>query len=93
MSDKKAYAKLKVGVGKFYYGRGCLAELAGETARLGGRPLVIGGPTTTPLVMDQVQQCFVQAGIVPTVRVHTGPCSRAWAEHYHQEALDRKSVV
>ena len=88
MSDQEAYAKLKVGVGKFYYGRGCLAELAGETARLGGRPLVIGGPTTTPLVLDQVQQCFAQAGIVPTVRVHTGPCSRAWAERYRQEALD-----
>ena len=69
MSDQEAYAKLKVGVGKFYYGRGCLAELAGETARLGGRPLVIGGPTTTPLVMDQVQQCFAQAGIVRLLEI------------------------
>ncbi len=88
MNDNESYAKLKVGVGKFYYGRGCLAELAAEAVRLGGRPLVIGGPTTTPLVMDQVRQSFEEAGVVPAVRVHTGQCSRAWAERYRREASD-----
>ena len=29
MNDNESYAKLKVGVGKFYYGRGCLARRSG----------------------------------------------------------------
>ena len=86
MNDNEAYAKLKVGVGKFYYGSGCLAELTRETVRLGGRPLIIGGPTTTPLVMAQIKDRFLEAGVVPTVRVHTSQCSRTWAERYRRDA-------
>ena len=81
-----SHVSLRVGVGKFFYGHGCISELADEVKRLGSRPLVIGGPTTTPLVLNQVESDFKELGISPVVRVHTGACSREWAEHYKQDA-------
>lgn len=76
MDDHAPFMNLRVGTGKFYYGSGCIARLAGEVNRLGGRPLVIGGPTTTDLVLRRVEADFGEAGIVPVTRIHTGACSR-----------------
>ena len=50
MNDHAPFVNLRVGVGKFYYGSGCIRVLPEEVTRLGGKPFVIGGPTTTPLV-------------------------------------------
>lgn len=87
------YMNLRVGVGKFFYGSGCLAQLAGEVRRLGGRPLVIGGPNTTPLVLDQVREPFAIGEIHPLVRIHTGACSRNWASFYGKEARENGCTV
>ncbi len=78
---------LRVGVGKFFYGHGCIRELAAETARLGGKPLVIGGPTAVKLILGLCEAEFRAAGVTPLVRVHTGACSRTWAGRYKEEAL------
>ena len=86
MNDRAPYVNLRVGAGKFFYGSGCIQVLGREIARLGGRPLIIGGPTTTPLVLGIVEGEFAGLGIEPVVRIHTGACSRGWAEAYKKEA-------
>lgn len=86
MELENATVNLRVGVGKFFYGHGCIRELAAEALRLGGRPLVIGGPTAVKLVLSLCEAEFAAAGIQPVVRVHTGACSRSWAEKYREEA-------
>ena len=78
MNDHAPFVNLRVGVGKFYYGSGCIRVLSEEVTRLGGKPFVIGGPTTTPLVMNLVHDSFSAAGITPVVRIHTGACSRSF---------------
>lgn len=93
MKENSPYVNLRVGTGKFIHGNGSIAALVKEVSRLGGRPLVIGGPTTTPLVLNAVQDDFSTAGIEPVVRVHTGACSRNWAEIYKNAALENKCTV
>ena len=34
---------LKVGCGKFFYGKNVLSQLPGEILRLGGKALIVGG--------------------------------------------------
>lgn len=93
MNDRAPYVNLRVGAGKFFYGSGCIQVLGREIARLGGRPLIIGGPTTTPLVLGIVEGEFAGLGIEPVVRIHTGACSRGWAEAYKKEAEERNCTV
>ena len=88
MNDHAPFANIRIGVGKFFYGSGCIKALTNEVLRFGGRPLVIGGPTTTPLVLNLVQDDFSAAGITPVVRIHTGACSRNWAEAYKKDAIE-----
>ena len=35
---------LKVGCGKFFYGKNVLSQLPDEILRLGGKALIVGGP-------------------------------------------------
>ena len=93
MNDHAPFVNLRVGVGKFYYGSDCIRVLSEEVTRLGGKPFVIGGPTTTPLVMNLVHDSFSAAGITPVVRIHTGACSRSWAKTYQQEAQELGCTV
>lgn len=93
MNDLAPFVNLRVGVGKFFYGNGCISMLFEEISRLGGKPFVIGGPTTTPLVLNIVHDSFVTAGIIPVVRIHTGACSRSWAQTYQQEAKENGCTV
>lgn len=93
MDDHAPFMNLRVGTGKFYYGSGCISRLAEEVSRLGGRPLVIGGPTTTPLVLKWVEDAFAGANIAPLIRIHTGACSRNWARIYSAEAKDLGCTV
>lgn len=86
MELENTTVNLRVGVGKFFYGHGCIRQLAAEVMRLGGRPLVIGGPTAVKLVLGLCEKAFAAAGVEPAVRVHTGACSRGWAERYKQDA-------
>lgn len=88
MELENSYVNLRVGVGKFFYGHGCIRELANETARLGGRPLIIGGPTSVKLVMGLCEKEFAEKGVQPVLRVHDGACSRSWAEIYRDTARE-----
>lgn len=82
MSQTKQYTNLRVGVGKFFYGNGSLEVLPDEILRLGGKPLIIGGPTTIPLVLESVKETFARNAIAPLVYTHTAACSRSFAEYY-----------
>ena len=62
----EAVSALKVGCGKFFHGEGVISLLAGEIMRLGGKALLVGGPTSVDCV----------------VRRHTDYCTVAWAETY-----------
>lgn len=93
MKEYTPYVNLRVGTGKFIHGTGALKTLTGEVIRLGGRPLLLGGPTTTDLVLREVRQDFAQAGIEPVVQVHTGACSRRWAEYYSDLAAEKQCSV
>lgn len=93
MNDLAPFVNLRVGVGKFFYGSNCISMLFKEVSRLGGKPFIIGGPTTTPLVLNIVHDSFASAGISPVVRIHTGACSRSWAQTYQQEAKENDCTV
>ena len=67
---------LRVGVGKFLYGHGCIRALGDEVVRLGGKPLIIGGPTTNPLVLGLTEEDFRGKGIHPVVYTLEGACSK-----------------
>lgn len=67
---------LRVGVGKFIYGHGCIKQLADEVERLGGKPLIVGGPTTIPLVLSLISSDFKAKGIDPVIYTLTGACSK-----------------
>ena len=41
MEMQNDYMNLRVGAGKFFYGHGCIRELATEVKRLGGKPLLL----------------------------------------------------
>ena len=93
MKEYTPCVNLRVGTGKFIHGTGALQALSGEIKCLGGRPLLIGGPTTTELVLREVRQQFTEAGIQPLVLVHTGACSRRWAEYYSNVAAEKNCSV
>lgn len=86
MELTNTYTNLRVGTGKFFYGHGCIRELTGEVKRLGGRPLIIGGPKAVTLVLALCERDFAEAGIRSVIKIHEGACSRAWAEKYKAEA-------
>lgn len=84
---------LRVGVGKFLYGHGCIRELGDEVVRLGGKPLVIGGPTTVPLVMGLTEENFREKGIDPVVYTLEGSCSRNNAQMLSEMAKENGCTV
>lgn len=90
---KKEYGILRVGVGKFYYGYGCIEQLIPEVKRLGGKPLIIGGPTTTELIFDTQESELENSGIKSFVLRHTEACSRSWAKKYSELAKEKECTV
>lgn len=78
----KAVSALKVGCGKFFHGEGVISLLAGEIMRLGGKALLVGGPTSVDRVMDAARESLDAAGVSCVVRRHTDYCTVAWAETY-----------
>lgn len=93
MKDNAPFVNLRVGVGKFFYGSGCISVLADEVKRLGGKPLIIGGPTVVPMVLALVQKDFDNAEIQPVVCIHTGACARDYAREYAQKAKAKNCTV
>jgi len=84
---------LRVGVGKFLYGHGCIRALGDEVVRLGGKPLVIGGPATTPLVLGLTKEDFSAKGINPVVYTLEGPCSKNNARMLQKMAEENGCTV
>lgn len=89
----ESITNLRVGVGKFYYGGGCIAMLPREIRRLGGKPFFIGGERSTRLVLDACGDGLAQEGILPSVHIHGGACSRASAEELGRQALQEGCTV
>lgn len=87
MTNISEVSPLKVGCGKFFHGKGLIALLPGEIKRLGGKALIIGGPSSIERVMSAVEGGLVSAGVTfKTVR-HTAQCTIEWAEKYAEMAL------
>lgn len=82
MEKQTNYVNLRVGAGKFFYGHGCIRELAPEIKRLGGRPLMIGGPSSVKRVLELCNAALEAENIHPIVKAHTDACSRRWADAY-----------
>lgn len=93
MSFSPQYSKLRVGVGKFFYGPGCIEVLAQEVLRLGGRPLIIGGPKSVRIVIDRCDDSFKSAGIQTVIQVHEGACTRKVAKEYQQIAAQNDCTL
>jgi glycerol dehydrogenase len=87
------YANLKVGCGKFYYGHGCIKELTSEIIRLGGRPLIIGGPSSVDKIVELSADEWREQGIEAQICRHDGACSRGWADTYAKMAAEHNCTV
>jgi len=89
----KGPSVLKVGCGKFIRGGGSVQDLADEIVRLGGKALVIGGPSSVDAVLAQTESRIRRAGVLAHICKHTGECSRSWADKYAQTAREQRSTV
>ena len=87
------YANLRVGCGKFIYGNGCIKELTSEIIRLGGRPLIIGGPSSVDKICGRFDDEWKNRGIDAYVCKHVGACSRGWANTYAEMAAEHNCTV
>lgn len=84
-------SNLKVGCGKFIYGKGCLKEMISEILHFGKRPLLIGGVTSLKKVLDGIS--MENHGIQACVFEHTGSCSKKWALKYGEIAKEKNCSV
>ncbi len=84
---------LKVGCGKFFHGDGVIHLLAEEILRLGGKALIIGGPSSVDRVMAAAQASLDNAGVSYLVRKHTDYCTLPWAETYAKLAQEENCTV
>jgi Glycerol dehydrogenase and related enzymes len=73
---------LKVGCGKFFYGKGVLEQLAPEIFRLGGRAFVIGGVHTLPLFLKHVNTMLEDSNIFYYTETFHGECTAEKAQKY-----------
>lgn len=78
---------LKVGCGKFFHGNDVISLLPSEIERLGGKALIIGGPSSVDLVMSKVKVALDQSPLSYTLIKHTDYCTIAWAKQYAEMAL------
>lgn len=88
----KEHMNLRVGTGKFIIDSGAIDVLPSEIARLGGRAMIIGGPTTTNIITN----LFPSLGLNVDnhiIRRHTSACSRRWADEYANEAHSKDCTL
>lgn len=86
-------AVLKIGCGKFIHGEGTVSLLGSEIARLGGKALIVGGPTSIDRVMAAAGPGLDEAGVSHIERRHTEHCTTAWAERYVRTAREEGCTV
>ncbi|MGM9538497.1 MAG: iron-containing alcohol dehydrogenase [Candidatus Onthomonas sp.] len=84
---------LKVGCGKFFHGPEMIRLLPNEIMRLGGRALIIGGPTTLDLVLSAIGDELDSCPLTYKALKHTDYCTTAWAHQYADMALDNGYTV
>lgn len=90
---KQKFSTLKVGCGKFFHDSGAIQVLSDEIIRLGGRALIVGGPTTLNLVMDSVEEDLKERPLIYKKMVHTDYCTAEWAQKYADMALEHGYTV
>lgn len=83
----KSYQNLRVGTGKFFYGQGSIEKFIPEILRLGGKPFIIGGPSSIERIRTLTAEPMSEDGIPAIFRVHDGACTRNAATAYSAEAL------
>lgn len=83
---------LKIGVGRFIFGKGVIAQLPDEVLRYGKRALLIGGKTTQPMIRRMVEKDMEEKGIEAVWVLMEEPNSVDFAtrlaDRMRQEALD-----
>lgn len=84
---------LKVGCGQFFHGDGVIDLLAGAIRRLGGKALIVGGPSSVDRVMAAAQSSLDEAGVSYLVRKHTDYCTTSWAQTYADLAHEEGCTV
>lgn len=89
----ESVSALKVGCGKFFHGKGMISLLASEITRLGGKALLVGGPSSIDRVMEKAQDNMDRAGVSYLTRKHTDQCTVEWARTYAMLALDQNCTV
>lgn len=73
---------LKVGCGQFFHGDGVIGLLGDAIWRLGGKALIVGGPSSVDRVMNATRSSLETSGVSYLVRKHTDFCTTAWAHTY-----------
>ncbi len=76
-SKNKAVAALAIAPARVLRGAGILSAVSGEIARLGSRPLVIGGERTQPLIQSQLLPVLTAADLVTAIGSYGADCSEA----------------
>lgn len=84
---------LMIGCSKFYRGKGVISLLAAEIKRLGGKALLIGGPSSVDRVWALVEKDCSQAGVQVELVRHPGQCTRDSAKKYAAKALNEGFTV
>ena len=87
-----SYMNLRVGTGKFFIDKDAINALPAELKRLGGKAMIIGGPSST----DKILSLFPSLGLNQNEHVihrHTGACSRNWAQKYADEAHENNCTL
>lgn len=79
---------LMIGCSKFYHGKGVIKLFADEVKRLGGKALMIGGPSSVDRVWALVKDDCAKAGVEVKLIHHKEQCTRANAEKYAKMAKE-----
>jgi glycerol dehydrogenase-like iron-containing ADH family enzyme len=72
-------------------GAGILSAVSGEIARLGQRPLVIGGDRSWPLIQSQLLPVFTAADLVVAIGSYGADCSESANAQLKQLATDHQA--
>lgn len=82
----------RIGCGRYIQGKGYIARLNSEVARVGKRPLVIGDDTTVSITKEKITGSLCSAGIDFQIHIHNGTCNhddaKILAEYAIKEGFD-----
>ena len=91
-NDRMNMELLKIGVGRFIFGKGVIAQLPDEILRYGKKALLIGGKTTQPMIRRMVEKDMEEKGIEAVWVLMEEPNSVDFAtrlaDRMRQEELD-----